>query len=165
MVKTLLQNKNANPNPSEPKEVVPLSIACKVGNLDIIRMLITNELHPANPNETLVSVESPLNQYEYTTPFLQAITSGNIEVIRLLLTESLVKVELENRGNLIENDGLEYSVTALTLALRQVNIPVVKMLLQSKADPNYSPLNDHPFVFSDLPIHLALKVKMSTYAG
>ena len=58
MVWDLLKEKKANPNPRKVGNDVPLSIACKTGRMDIIRMLITNELYPANPNQRFFGSEN-----------------------------------------------------------------------------------------------------------
>ena len=51
MVWDFLKEKKVNPNLKQSRNDVPLSTACKTGRMDIIRMLITNELYPANPNQ------------------------------------------------------------------------------------------------------------------
>ena len=94
-----------------------LNTAILSGNLDIVRPLITNQKHPADPNEAL----------EGHTPIMLAVKLGNTEMVKLLLYESLMKVNVDVKE---DND------TPLTLAIRMCNADIVRMLLQAGADPN-----------------------------
>ena len=152
----LLKAKKVNPNPrkveNEVENDVPLCIACKTGRMDIIRMLITNELYPANPNQKLGSQDYSTCYYHginVTPPFLQAVYYGNVKVIKLLLSESIVKVELEYEC-LVADKG---AVTALVLAVEQQNAQVVSLLLQARADAYPKPT----LRSRHLPIKLAVR--------
>ena len=152
-VHDLLKEKKANPNPRKVGNDLPLNIACKNGRMDIIRMLITNELYPANPNQDFHDEELFTNNSNVmfeTTPFLQAVSSENTEVIKVLLSESVVTVNLEHESVTLARGP----VTALTLAVAQENVPLVTLLLQARADPLHNPNDQNDSCF---PINLALE--------
>ena len=111
-------------------EDLPLSIACYNGNLDILRMLITNPKRPANPNKI---------NHKGVTLFTDAVCTQNIEVINLLLSESLVPVNLNYDKSI---------TTPLLEAISLRNKQLVEMLLKAGADPVINldcPYKDPPF--------------------
>ena len=151
-VEDFLHERKVNPNSSKPEKKVPLSIAIKAGRVDIIQMLITNEPYPANPNQALTLGTEILENFDHginPTPFLHAVYSENVDVIKVLLSESIVKVNLEHEGLLLDK-GL---FTALTLAICLENVSIVELLLQAKADLNH---NIYPEFIDSSPINMAL---------
>ena len=147
LVSFLLNVEKVNPNPGlceswivDPvhvqfNELSPLMIACCNNNLDIVRMLITNPHHPADPT---------LPDQDGRMPFEQALSSGSIELIEILITESLDTVNLNNK---------DCHSTPLTLAARKGSLHVVWMLLSAGADPNLKPCSD------DHPITIAIRAR------
>ena len=128
-VKFLLKEKKINPNPNKPTKMSVLRIACRSNNLDIVKLLITNPLHPANPNT--------LNKKAFTI-FHEVWCSRNIGMIELLLNESLIKVNLDYAFYYYHYEG-EPVWSPLTLAIHKGNMKLVKMLLKAGANPSYKP--------------------------
>ena len=60
LVEFLLNDGKVDPNPSVPTQESALSIACRNKNLDIVRMLVTNQQHPADPNKPDSKEYTPL---------------------------------------------------------------------------------------------------------
>ena len=135
-----------DPNPRDEHDS-PLLTACRNNNLDIVKLLITNKKHPADPN-------GYHPDQQHGTPFIVALESENVQLINLLVKESILKLQVNRiRIRICINKRLSsYSaVTALTLAVRKQNLPLVKTLLHAGADSNlatwdtyhyYSPLAD-----------------------
>ena len=118
-VKFLLEAKGVDPNPHLPTQKNALEIACCKQNLDIVQLLITNPIHPANPN-TL--------DEDGNSPFETALYTENLELVDLLLRESIEPV---NVNYVNDNDG-----NALSVAVGTCSLSLVKMLLKAGADAN-----------------------------
>ena len=125
LVEFLLNDGKVDPNPSVPTQESALSIACRNKNLDIVRMLVTNQQHPADPNQP--------DSKDYT-PFVIAVTTRDMDLIKLLLNESIVKVNL---------NYISFRFTILTKAIDQENVTLVEFLLKAGADPNLKPKTKH----------------------
>ena len=138
-VKYLLEVENVDPNPQEDEHESPLLTACRNNNLDIAKLLITNKKHPADPNGYYPS-------HNHETPFTVALELEYMELINLLLDESIVKVQVNCtriRICLHKLLGIYSTVTALTLAIRKQNLPLVKTLLDAGADSNLTTEDAH----------------------
>ena len=73
----LLEVKKVNPNHIPQHESEPvLAIACKQNNLPIVRELITNKDHPADPNA---------QDADGLSIFNRAVRADNMELVKLLL--------------------------------------------------------------------------------
>ena len=96
-----------------------LSMACSKGNLNIVRLLITNKHHPADPNKVAK---------DWLTPFHKAVNTQNLDLIKLLLNESCVEVDLSVNHY--------HACTPLAMAVRQRNIDVCRLLLEHGSDAN-----------------------------
>ena len=113
----------------------PLMIACCNNNLDIVRMLITNPHHPADPT---------LPDQGGRMPFEQALKTGSTELTEILIKESLLIANLNNKA---------CRFTPLTLAIRKGRFSVVCELLSAGADPNVKPRSDYH------PLTIAIRIR------
>ena len=141
LVNHLLKVEVADPNPSERAYTTPLAIACRNHNLDIVRLLITNPLHPADPNTTYYKVfdrERKQNIKDFgneASPFFLAVSSQSIELVNLLLTESRVSVN---------TNAVCSGITPIAIPLRNENLQLMELLLKFGADPNmHMPVLEH----------------------
>ena len=129
-VEHLLHEKkiDPNPNPSVPLQDNTLSMACSNGNLNIVRLLITNKDHPADPNKADKVDKDSL------TPFLVAVVSQHLDMIKLLLNESRVKVDLSVNHH--------HVYTPLAMAVQHGNVDVCRLLLEHGSDAD-DPIQKH----------------------
>ena len=106
-------------NPGKCAGANALMIACSNNNPDIVKLLITNQRNPDDPNM--------LDSSSGFSPFFSAVNAGNVAMVRVLLQESSVPVN----GNAILYDN-----TPLTMAIHLHNVPHIMVLLKASADPN-----------------------------
>ena len=132
-VNCLLNVDEVDPNPSVHYMKSPLWIACENNNLEIVRLLITNEFHPADPNIPNKAGKNPL---------VEAVCQQKMDLATLLMKESQVTVNLNWTWD-------AYSL--LSLAVYHKCLPLVEMLLKGGANPNIPDVN-----ISKLPICLAV---------
>ena len=126
-VEELLKVHEVNPNLCVPKKKsLALALACQIENVNIVRLLITNQLHPADPNKPDWDGVTP-----FETALKGALHSENTDVVNLLLNESLVYADVD----CVFPEGS----TALILAVQQQNVQLVELLLEAGADPNWNP--------------------------
>ena len=123
LVNILLKDNKVDPNQSgSGKRKSILRLACRhtnsCKNLDIVKLLITNTFHPADPNEA---------GKDGITPFIVAVKRQSIKLTQLLLTECLVPVNVNYKSR---------RTTALMESVSVGNGPMVQMLLNAGADPN-----------------------------
>ena len=150
-VKYFLEVRHVDPNPREDERDSPLLIACRNKNLGIVKLLITNWKHPADPNEYHPDQND-------RTPFIVALKSENMELINLLLNESILKVQVDRirisvhirRFTHKRKVSIDSTVTALILAVKEQNVPLVKSLLHAGANSNLTTegANYFPLVFA-----------------
>ena len=158
-VNFLLQEE-VNPNPAPRARNSPLHVACRNNNLDIARLLITNQAHPADPNVPDDHGSTPLHiacvnnnidivnllitnpvhpadpnvlDDDDVTPFFVAMFFQNVEVMAQLLTASLIAVKLPYVRADICSERLD---DPLTWAVLSGNVVLVELMLQGGADPN-----------------------------
>ena len=118
-VEYLLHKKEVDPNPRRNLQDNALSMACKIGNLNIVRLLITNKDHPADPNKL---------DKDFLTPLLHDVNTQTLDLIKLLLRES--RVEMDLRDN-------HYKCTPLAMSVRQrSSVDVCRLLLEHGSDAN-----------------------------
>ena len=146
MVNCLL-NKAANPNILTG--ISPLHLACKKGNLQICKTLLKSN---ANPNsrsrsegatplhvaghvsivECLIAAKADLDvqlDNNGVTPLLIGCLLGRLEIVRTLL-KAKANPDIVGSGR-----------TALHVAFKNNNIPLIELLLQHNADPNIRNIN------------------------
>ena len=100
--------------------------ACEQNNLAMVKLLITHQHRPANPNV----------QCKNGWLIIAAIDKNNIKLVKLLLREAVIKVDLKVEVE----DRIKYRIcTPLMRAVTSNNIPMVKLLLEEGADPDYFP--------------------------
>ena len=131
----LLNVDKVDPNPTVhdmKAEKSPLWIACKHNNLEIVRLLITNEFHPADPN---------IPNKDGKNPLVEAVSQQKIDLVTHLMEESQVEV---NRNWMWDDFSL------LPWAVYHKSLPLVEMLLKAGANPNI------PDNVSQLPICLTV---------
>ena len=121
-VNFLLNVDKVDPNPAAHYKTSPLWIACKNNNLEIVKLLITNQFNPADPN---------IPNKDGINPFEDAIgIPRKIDLVRLLITESRLAVNV----NLTWNGGISF----LFIAVHTKHVTLVKMLLKAGANPNFA---------------------------
>ena len=98
--------------------------ACGQNNLAMVKLLITHQHRPANPN-IRVKAECLITY---------AVAKNDIQLVKLLLHKAVIKVELEVEGGI----GGEIC-TPLMNAVASNNISMVKLLLEAGADPDHFP--------------------------
>ena len=152
MFNCLLKAK-ANPNIQQSTNgISPLYVACMKGNLQISKALISAKanpnvqdcngntpLHTASENgyvgivECLIAARADLNaqRNDGITPLLFACARQQLKVVRILL-------EAGTDPDIPISSG---GITALHEAFLNNNIPLLKLLLQHNADPNYKDPN------------------------
>ena len=152
MFNCLLKAK-ANPNIQQSTNgITPLYAACMKGNLQISKALISAKanpnvqdcngntpLHTASENgyvgivECLIAARADLNarRNDGITPLLFACARQQLKVVRILLKAGTdPDIPISSGG-----------ITALLEAFMINNIPLLKLLLQHNADPNYQDSN------------------------
>ena len=152
MFNCLLKAK-ANPNIQQSTDgISPLYAACMKGNLQISKVLISAKanpnvqdhigntpLHTASENgyvgivECLIAARADLNAHrnDGITPLLFACAKQQLKVVRILLKAGTdPDIPISSGG-----------ITALHAAFLNNNIPILKLLLQHNADPNYQDPN------------------------
>ena len=110
---------------SEYKDPV-LWTACGQNNLAMVKVLITHQHRPANPNI----------QVNGGWLISDAVVKDNIKLVNLLLHKAVIKVDLE-----VEDSVKGATYTPLIHAVRSNNIPMVKLLLEAGADSDH--FRDH----------------------
>ena len=128
-VNCLLNVDKVDPNPSVHYMKSPLWIACENNNFEIVRLLITNEFHPADPNIPYKAGKNPL---------VEAVCQRKTDLITLLMNESRITVNL---------NWTCYGFSSLYWAVRHESVALVELLLKAGANPNI-PKNN----ISKLPI-------------
>ena len=131
LVNILLRDKKVDPNQDDSTEnsILIMAICNSVNRMNVIKLLITNPVHPADPNRA---------DWQGITPFIEAVKWRSTELVDLLLTECLVPVNINYQSIT--------GVTALMAAISQRNVHLVEMLLNAGADPNlriHYPISAH----------------------
>lgn len=117
----LLIKSKSNVNHIDNESNTPIDIASKMGNTDIVNLLIKNDA----PND-----------------LTRAIKYGVTDKVESLLTASIDINAIDQNGD-----------TVLTLAIKENNINLVKLILDKGADVNLiSDINDYNFKYSPLMI-------------
>jgi uncharacterized protein len=124
-VKAALLRK-ANPNAKNKQGTPVLVIAAFGKNLKIVKLLLAYNADVEGREPYLINSER--NDF-YTSPLMGAAKKGQIEMLQLLL-----------RKGANVNISLDEGETALDVAIEENHTDVVKILLESGANPNhYSP--------------------------
>ena len=111
-------------------EVTPLILSIRIGNIDIVRLLLQ---YGANPNYVVVMTSGRRN-----TALNEAITVNNIEIARLLLQNGA-----DPTGPCVRDRAGE--LTPLNRAIELNNIEMLRFLLQNGADPTFIHESGSPF--------------------
>ena len=111
-------------------DVTPLILAIRIGNIDIVRLLLQNG---ANPNYVVVMISGRRN-----TALNEAITVNNIEIATLLLENGA-----DPTGPCVRDWAGE--LTPLNRAIELNNIEMLRLLLQNGADPTFIHESGSPF--------------------
>ena len=121
----LLNVEKVNPNPQGNDDYSPLYWACKYEQINIVKLLIRAQPHPADAHCPVPGTDSLL------TPLFEAIRQGNVELLNILIKESAREVNV--------NHILDCNETALTRAVHHNEVEVAEFLIEAGADPNLNP--------------------------
>ena len=121
----------ANPNGKDHNGRSPLATAAAYGRSETVQMLLAAG---ANPNPGTELQDAPL---------LGAIRKSRVDSAELLLRAGADP----NREGCFNDEG---HMTPLGLAVSTDQLPMVKLLLKFKADPNNSPIGKQPLIFGAL---------------
>ena len=120
-----------DPNRATEEGGTPLYVACQIGHLDVVRMLLSTE--GIEPNRA--------EEEDGSTPLYIACEKGHLDVVRMLLsTEGIDPDRAEENG-----------ATPLFIACQMGHLDVVRMLLSVDGiDPNRANAN------KQTPVNLSL---------
>ena len=135
-------------NPGKCAGANALMIACSNNNPDIVKLLITNQRNPADPNM--------LDSSSGFSPFFSAVNAGNVAMVRVLLQESSVPVNV---------NAILYGNTPLTMAIHQHNVPLIMVLLKAGEDPNLKLPFNHDQVVDVLVGNIGSALNLSVLLG
>ncbi|MDR3378340.1 MAG: ankyrin repeat domain-containing protein [Verrucomicrobiae bacterium] len=132
----------ANPNTEDSQGRTPLSYAAEQGMTNIVKLLLAAKAGP--------------NRGTLDAPLLGAIQKRDLTAAELLLqaganpnAKGKVGWSVFMNGSLCDGSWHK-SVTPLYFAATQDQLPMVQLLLKSKADPNNTETDGHPLLFSVL---------------
>jgi uncharacterized protein len=128
-VKVALSRK-ANPNAKNKHGTPVLVIAALGKHLKIVKLLLKYNADVEGREPYLINSER--NDF-YTSPLMAAASNGQIEMVQLLL-----------RKGANVNISLDEGVTAIDVAIEKNHADVVKLLLESGANPNHYALYGTP---------------------
>ena len=119
-----------------------LFLAVEKENFEIVKLLLSNENVDVNCSCSF-EYDPEHHIKEEQTPLLMAVSKQNIEIIGLLLSNN--KIDVNCVGNYIDNyigyeNETHYEcsdeklITALSIAIQNQNIEIIKLLLQKNID-------------------------------
>ena len=97
----------------------PLLTACESNSLEAVRLLVTNQPFPADPN---------VSSYG-KCPLHVAVKEGYIKIVKVLVSEGIIKPDLDV-------EQVHNMQTPLLAAIYQNNFAMVSLLLKAGADAN-----------------------------
>lgn len=156
--------------------MTPLCMAAQYGHKDIAKLLLA---HGANPNDGSLTYAAGADQREMAQllisrgarptgdPMAQAAIDGRVEMLRLLIEKGAdvnVKGVHAYSGEPGRTSPDIYGSTPLCLASSFGHSEAVKILLDSKADPNRKSIDGYPLMAAARNGHKAI-VEMLLSAG
>jgi len=137
----MLIDSGANPNLGLTK---PLEIAARAGLFEMVKMLLEGGADPNLP--------SPITESQTFTPLISAAQKGHAKIVQLLLEkganiEAITTIDGEPLVDLSRGGYIEFNLydvgryerlqmNALSLAVRNGHLPIVKLLLEKGANVN-----------------------------